>query len=206
MYKTSECYQDYVAIKLHFSGSYDYQKYNGKTRIKGKNLTEVQLYIFKKISSKYSRELIVYYFARKFYENPKFWIISQPVDRITKELNELKSFFESFEYKVTQELDKLINEGMAELGDKGQIKDLFTTTDNSFCFIAKKLIANEVSLELFYVLNDTFNLLSVWEKYLKKDLIFKDILIKFNNFKPFGVSMIVSDPNKYKTTIKTIIS
>jgi len=48
MYKTSECYQDYVAIKLHFSGSYDYQKYNGKTRIKGKNLTEVQLYIFKK--------------------------------------------------------------------------------------------------------------------------------------------------------------
>lgn len=205
-YTYQEAYQNYLAIRLHFSSKYDFFKYNGKVKTK-KQLTEPQKYIFKRLSKRFDKNLIISYFAIRFYENPKFWIFSESSDAIVRDLTELQSKLESFDYNLKQELNTLFEEGTNGTKEATDVKNTIFFTDNftDFPYLYRRFIGNMVSLSTILVLDDTLNIFKNWSKYLKDDLIFKDKMITFNNLKPFLRFYVKKDKDKYRTLIKDLI-
>ena len=71
-----ESYKMYVALKLHFTtDSYDYFKFNGKTRVSETNFEKRKdRYFFKKLTNRKKDDEILPYFVANFVADSSGWI------------------------------------------------------------------------------------------------------------------------------------
>ena len=71
-----EAFAMYHALKLHFTGSYDFVKYNGKCNItKDQFSLRKDKFTFYKLSRKYKREELFGFFVANLLKNPKLFPI-----------------------------------------------------------------------------------------------------------------------------------
>ena len=105
-------YEKYVAVKLHFDGKLDYNKFNGKSKVNKSSFNNRKdLYHFVKLSEKYKNiEEIEQLFISNCMYNDSFYIIdlrSSEADRIYRKW---KSRLESIEYHFDKDVMLLANE------------------------------------------------------------------------------------------------
>lgn len=178
-----EAYQSYLALKRHFSSSYDYFKYNGKINVsKDKFDTRRDKYLFYKLSKK--KEVVNYLLANMLCEGPDFWVGSVKDNAADKVYNDWKKRQESLSYTFKQDLCKL----------KDNFDDNFKMPKYGHPHLMLLYMRDEICIETIIILDMLINYSKVWNNKLTSDIIWGNINNKMENYKPFLSIQL----NKYK--------
>jgi hypothetical protein len=174
-----EAFTMYHALKLHFSGNYDYVKYNGKTNVtKEQFMVRKDKFSFYKLSRKYKREELFGFYVANFLKNPKLWA------------GDLLNEDAESEYKVwlriQQSLGYLFDQDISHLFDKVEKPDeLLIVIDGQYPLLYNEFLQDSIHLETIIILNDYLNFLPMWSKKVEDDIVFPDFVKKCNKYKPF---------------------
>lgn len=148
---------------MHFSTSYDYFKYNGKTRVSESSfIGRKDKYFFERLAKRCSSEEECFNMIWScFLGSDKNKVYIRDIDNI--ELKKLQTFSDSFEYKVKDLLEKYLTEKF----DINQfLTDMFTNTQEKttymffFCLLDYSVFKNKLSEHLETSENPLFSELS----------------------------------------------
>lgn len=175
-----EVYQTYLAFKNHFTKpSYDFYKYNGKTRASLKSFYgRKDRYFFEKLSRQKNDDEIKKFFVSNFVScsNPQCLWIGDIIKNGESVYKEWLRNTQSLSYKFQSEIKPLIS----EYG----LKDLFKITNHKHSIILKKYYRNEVSLETLVILNKLYHYIDYYDQRLSDPVWeFTSLRIKkYSNF------------------------
>lgn len=187
-----EAFAMYQALKLHFSGNYDYVKYNGKTNTnKDQFMLRKDKFTFYKLSRKYKKEELFGFYVSNLLKNPKLWV------------GELVSEDADSEYKlwlrVQQSLTYIFEQDLNYLFDKVEKPDdLLSVVDGQYPLLYNEFLQNSINLETIVILNGILNFLPMWSKKIEDDIVFPDFAKKCNKYAPF----LNYDKIKFKNILK----
>lgn len=185
-----EVYQLYLAIKLHFSSdTYDFFKFNGKTRTNIKSFEKRKdKYFFKKLSLKFSREELIQYFVAHFVQDDNTWI--GDISRIgsTPIYKNWLTKIQSMSFVFSNDMDKLLEDTKFE--------NLFKIT-NTHPPLIKKYLAKQVSLETLVILNTLVKYMKDFDTKITDPLVWPDIKKRVVKYEPF----LSVDRPKYKQIV-----
>lgn len=182
----------YNGLKLHFSGNYDYVKYNGKTNVtKDQFMLRKDKYSFYKLSRKYNREELFGFYVANLLKNPKLWV------------GELTTEDADSEYKVwlkvQQSLTYIFEQDLNHLFDKVEKPDeLLKVVDGQYPMLYNEYLQDSIYLETVVILNDILGFIPMWSKKVEDDIVFPDFVMKCNKYRPF----LNFDKAKFKNLLK----
>lgn len=187
-----EAFAMYQALKLHFTGNYDYVKYNGKTNAnKDQFMLRKDKYSFYKLSRKYKREELFGFYVANLLKNPKIWV----GELVTDDANSEYLLW----LKVQQSLTYIFEQNLNHLFDKVDKPDeLLTVVDGQYPLLYNEYLQDSIYLETVVILNDILNFLPMWSKKVEDDIVFPDFVRKCNKYKPF----LNYDKAKFKNLLK----
>ena len=171
-----EAYKLYLAVKNHFSQkSYDYFKYNGKTRTNKLSFdTRKDKYMFHKLSKK--KEPLQFLVSNFVKHHTNIWIgemVSEPEHE--KTYLDWKRKQESLTYVFTQDLQRLLP----------SIDDCIRVIDGQHPKLLKMYLQDTINIETLIIIDRACNMFSYWNKKLKDDVIWEDIYLKCIKYAPF---------------------
>ena len=187
MMSAFECYKEYVALKNHFTRpSYDYHKYNGKTRssLQSFETRKDKLY-FMKVAKHVDP---INYILSNLVENPKIWIKEIAFSPASEEVykNWLKRQ-QSLSYTFKTELSKLNSE----------FNTNFICEDNKHPILLKLYLGKDISLETLCLLLELSRAKKHWDSKMQYDLVWEDTRTKVEKYMPF----IKVDKDKIKNIV-----
>jgi len=187
-----EAFAMYQALKLHFSGNYDYVKYNGKTNAnKDQFMIRKDKYSFYKLSRKYKREELFGFYVANLLKNPKVWVGELATDDANSEY--------LLWLRVQQSLSYIFEQDLNHLFDKvDKPDDLLKVVDGQYPLLYNEYLQDSVYLETVVILDDILNFLPMWSKKVEDDIVFPDFVKKCSKYKPF----LNYDKAKFKTLLK----
>lgn len=170
-----ECYNEYVAVKNHFTQpSYDYFKYQGKTRVKLDTFEKRKDKVFFQKLAKHPD--LHNFLVANFSINNKLWIkelaYSDSAEKIYKDWAKRQ---QSLTYVFKQDLSKLDYDF-----DKN-----FIINENEHPILLQKFLANEISLETLCILIDLTQCQKHWNKKMQYDLVWDNLKNTIFKYIPF---------------------
>ncbi|CAB4162737.1 59 protein [uncultured Caudovirales phage] len=170
-----ECYNEYMALKNHFCrDSYDYFKYNGKSRLKLDSFEKRKDKLFFQKLAKHPD--LHNFLVANFSVNSKAWIrelaYSDDAEKIYKDWNRRQ---QSLSYCIKQDLSKL-NE---------KFDDNFICAENKHPILLQKYLGQEICLETLCILLKLTGAKKYWDKKMEYDLIWCEIKIQVEKYTPF---------------------
>ena len=169
-----EAYQNYHALKLHFTTkSYDYFKYNGKTKVSYPAFKRSNLeYTFKHLGA--HSDLTHFIVANLIDRDPDLWAKdlltgSEADDSYNKWLKR----DQSLTYCFKSDLDLLDPQ-----------KDYFTCK-NGKPALYEMYLAGEVSIDTMVMINSLIKYMSKWSKWLAVDPLWQREELKLTKYEPF---------------------
>ena len=167
-----ECYQCYLALKKHFSSSYDYFKYNGKVNASYDSFQKRNdKYYFYKLSNKKEYKNII--LANMLAGNDYIGNIVHNEGHCVYIL--WRGRLESLSYNFTRDLYHLDEDFdsnfICEGGQHPKLLNLYHE--------------GKVSLETMVILDDLVNFIPHWNKKINLQMIWNVVLFKMLKYKPF---------------------
>jgi len=192
-----DCYKTYLAFKNHFSKeSFDYFKYNGKTRATPESFYKRNdRYFFEKMSRQKSDDEIKNYFLASFIEcddSQKIWI-REIINCGDQYYDQWSKRTQSLSYNFKQEINSLFTEF--------DFKDVFVCKMGNHPILLKQHIINKVSIETMVILDHIFNYVQKFDVNLI-DPIWESYSMKIKKYKPF----INIDVVPYKKILKETLT
>jgi|TARA_R110000796_G_scaffold4811_1_gene18265 hypothetical protein len=176
LYSTNDAYQTYVyylAIKRHFTSSYDFHKYNGKVNASVNSFeTRKDKFFFYKLSKKTGAKDFI---LANIVENPNIWVGDILGEKGDAVFMEWKKRQQSISYVFKSELGSLDEDFDSNL----------ITTDGQHPKLLRLYNNRSVSKETLIIVDDLTNVFSYWNKKLVDKIIFPDILNTCSKYKPF---------------------
>jgi hypothetical protein len=173
-----EAYKIYTACKLHFEGSYDFFRYNGKTSVTPKSFfARRDKFFFAKIAKRYSLDELKYFYACNFAHHGTKWIGNLNDELAHDTYKEYLGMMESFTYRFKNDIYTLVNDC--------EFKSLFAIDDGQYPTLVRKLVMKELPLETFVVLNRYLNFLPKFNKEITDPILWPDIsrtILKYDKF------------------------
>jgi T4 gene Gp59 loader of gp41 DNA helicase len=180
-----ECYQHYIALKNHFTQpSYDYFKYQGKTKASfAKFETRKDKLFFQKVAK---HPEPISFMLSNLLENNKAWIrdiaYSEEASRIYQD-----------HQKRLQSLTYTFKNDLSKLND-----DYFSNFTGTNPHVIKLYMQGEISLETLAILADTTTgSIDQWDEKLACDPTWEPISTKLKKYIPF----LQYDKKKYRKII-----
>lgn len=174
-----EAFAMYQALKLHFSGSYDYVKYNGKTNAnKDQFMLRKDKYTFYRLSRKYNREELFGFFVSNLLKNPRVWVGELATEDADSEYKLWLRVQQSLSYIFEQDLNLLF-----DVVDKPD--ELLMVVDGQYPLLYNQYLQDSIYLETVIILDDVLNFFPMWEKKIEDDIVFPDFLFRCRKYKPF---------------------
>jgi hypothetical protein len=170
-----ECYKEYVALKNHFTKpSYDYFKYNGKSRLNIKSFESRNDKLFFMKVAKHSdpKNLIL----ANLLEDSKLWIKD-----IAYNENASKVYLDWA--KRQQSLMYLFKEDLSKLNE--DFDSNFKVEDHTHPYVIKLFLRKEINLETLVLLVDLVKCSAYWTKRFEYDPTIEDVLNKIMKYRPF---------------------
>lgn len=176
MYSTKaafELYIYYLALKKHFTSSYDFFKYNGKIRASVNSFeTRRDKFYFYKLSKKhYAKDLIL----ANMLNDPTIWIgdlFDSKAEDVYKSWLKRK---EGLTYTFKSDISKFLPDFDENLIVKeGQHPPLL-----------KLYLHNEISLETLVIVTSITGCLNYWEKKISETIVFPNINNLVRKYEPF---------------------
>lgn len=175
-----EAYQTYTALKLHFTTSYNFVKYNGKVNSATVKSFETNKgkFFFYKLSRKYKQEEFFGFLVANFLNDPKIWVgnlLNETCEETHKNWQKVQ---QSLSYVFEQDLNRLM-----DLVDNPD--DLLKVVDHQWPMLYTLYKQSTVHLETIIILNDIMNFIPMWTKKVDDDVIFPDFVKICEKYKPF---------------------
>lgn len=179
-------YRNYLAIKRHFTSSYDYFKYNGKVNVSHDNfVTRKDAYQFQRLSKKRDyRNLIL----SNIIVNPKLWVGGLLEDSAQQIYLDWK--------KRTDSITRHVQDSLSKLDD--DFKTNFVSLNGQYPHIVDLYLRKEISLETITLLTKMSNSSDYWRKNVVDKVMFPDIINKIDKYHPF----LIYSPEKMKKVVK----
>ena len=181
----------YTGLKLHFTSSYDYFKYNGKVRVTIDSFdNRKDKYFFHKISRKYSNEEFEQFLVANFLHNPGVWIGKLLDEEANTRYAEYQKNIQSLSYIFENECKDLFD----MLDDPNEI----LKTSGEHPVLLKKALRGEVSLQTIYILNSILNFFPMWKNKIEDTIVWPNYEKLISNYSGF----LKFDNTKYKLILK----
>ena len=176
LYNTRDAYEMYVyylALKRHFTSSYDYHKYNGKINASITSFeTRKDKFFFYKLSKRSDAKDFI---LSNMVNNPKIWIGDMLSDNGEQVFTEWTRRQQSLSYIFKSELGKLDEDFDSNL----------ITKDGQHPKLLRLHTSGNISKETLIIIDDLTNVFSYWSKKILYNIIFPDILNICSKYKPF---------------------
>lgn len=169
-------YQSFNALKLHFTGDYDYFKYHGKI----KSISEEKLanrkdhFHFRKLERKYKDELENFIVANLMTNTVK-WVGDLITIKAEKNYAEWKN-------KQTQ-LMELIKEDLKKL--PGPASENWDIVGNNHPPILRMYLGNKIMIETLIATNEVLGFIPIWNKKISETVIWPDVSRLMQKYRPF---------------------
>lgn len=176
-------YKTYVAIKNHFnSKTYDYFKYNGRTKASVKAFEKrSDRYFFYKLAK---RSDCVNFLASNFLDGD-CWVGDLVNEQVAeKNYRKWKKRIESLGYIYTNELDRL----------KEDFNSNLIVEKGHHPYLLKQYLRKNISPESILIINDLTNCFKMWNKKIEEKIIWPTEYLKLKKYRPF----FTVDIEKYK--------
>lgn len=176
LYNTKDAYEMYIyylALKRHFTSSYDYHKYNGKINASITSFeTRKDKFFFYKLSKRSDAKDFI---LANMVNDPKIWIGDIVGEEGEKVFTEWTKKQQSLSYVFKTELGKLDEDFDSNL----------MTKDGQHPKLLRLHTSGNISQETLIIIDDLTNVFSYWSKKVLDKIIFPDILNRCNKYKPF---------------------
>ena len=179
-------YQEYMAIKRHFTSSYDYFKYNGKVNVTPDTFyTRKDAYSFQKLSKKKDYKNLI---LSNMADNPKLWVGDLMEERAN-------GIYLSWK-KRTDAITSHVQDNLGKLDD--DFKSNFVSNQGQYPLVINLYLRREISLETTCILTKLTNSEEYWTKSVLDNVMFPDIMKKLTKYHPF----LVYSTEKLKKVVK----
>jgi len=179
-----QAYKTYLALKNHFnSKTYDYFKYNGRTKaslLKFERRSD--RYFFHKLAK---RGDCVNYLVSNFLEGD-CWV-GDLVNEQTAEktYRKWKRRIESLGYVYTNDLNSLNDD----------FNSNFVINDGQYPFLLKQYLRKNISPETILIINDLTCCFKLWNRKIDEKILWPSVYLKLKKYRPFFTISL----EKYKT-------
>jgi hypothetical protein len=179
-------YQEYMAIKRHFTSTYDYFKYNGKVSVSFDTfLARKDAYSFQRLSKKKDYKNLI---LANIVENSKTWV----GDLLDERANEIYLTWKRRNDAITSH----VQDNLSKLND--DFKSNFVSHNGQYPKLIDLYLRKEISLETTCILTKITNSQEYWSKTVLDNVMFPDIMKKLDNYYPF----LVYSKEKVKKVVK----
>ena len=176
IYSTKDAFDVYVyylALKRHFTTSYDFFKYNGKVKANSHSFeNRKDKFFFYKLSKMPEAKKLI---LANLLENPKMWVgdlLESPAHDVYQRW-----------LKKQQSLTYIFKSEISELDPENPNSDLLTDGDHPR--LLKLYIADKICIETLIILDDALNFFPYWEKKINDKILWTDINNRVNKYRPF---------------------
>lgn len=178
-----DAFQIYQAVRLHFTGDFDYFKYHGRTRTSQDSFERRKdKYLFHKIARMYSEEQLPYFFAINILKTDKAWVSGFLQEDAANTYDAWLAWQKDCVPNFTGDCRKI-----ARYLEDNSLKfgDVITCVDGQFPLLFTLRMQNEIAYDTLVILDYYFKLFDGWNKKLEDDFIWSDFYKKANKYKPF---------------------
>ena len=169
-----EAYQNYLAMKLHFGGNYDFHKYNGKVSATLESFDKRKdKYKFSRLSKKLSDPQILDFYLANFIRG-KEWI----GDFDQKNWVAHKKIVQSLQYFYENDLEKLLT-----TSDNFDI--LFKCKDGNHPKLIKAYLGKKITLETLVILEKVLQYRKSFDEDIKEKFIWPKVSKLIGKYEPF---------------------
>jgi hypothetical protein len=191
-----EAFSIYNALKLHFSQqSYDYFKYNGKSRISVSSFeNRKDKYHFYKLSRKYKEDEYINFLVANFILNDKTWAGDLLKDEAEANYLRRMKYMQSMSYSFDNDCSLIFE----DLNDPNEV---LKVEDGEYPVLLMMAFRKEIQPETLVILNALINFFPVWERQISDTIRWPDYrmkMLKYTAFVPF-------DSVKYRLMLKKVI-
>ena len=168
----------YNSLKLHFStDSYDYFKYQGKSRVTIDSFeNRKDKYFFYKLSRRNEKEDYVEFLVSNFLYDETIWVGKLLEEEALTRHRERMKVLQSMTYTFTNDCKHMLE-------DCKQPNDLLITT-GEYPKLLTMTLRREVTLETFCILNSLMNFLPMWTKRIDDTIRWPGIKRKSMKYLP----------------------
>lgn len=188
-----ETYTEYLAIKSHFNGKYDYWKYCGKLSVKQSTFESRKDKIFFQKLAKHSD--VKGFLIANLSKDEKGWIrtlaYSEECEKIYKDWLKRQ---QSLTYMVKQDLGKLDDD----------FNSNFKVVNNEHPPLLKAYLSGDISLDTISVLLDLTRAIKHWNKEMEYCPVWNEVSGKIMKYTPFikydkeAIKKVIVDYYDYK--------
>tara|TARA_B100001013_G_scaffold304259_1_gene206653 strand:+ start:301 stop:900 length:600 start_codon:yes stop_codon:yes gene_type:complete len=169
-----ETYENYVALKLHFTSEYDYFRYNGKTSVTLNSFNNRKdKYHFKRLAKKYEDSTIREYFVANMIAN-KQWI--GDMDLAT--YSQWQARTQSIEYIFLNETENLLTQV-----EKPDI--IFNCDKGNHPKLVKAYLGKKISLETLVIFEKLLHYRKRFDKEIRDAIIWPNVSKLIEKYEPF---------------------
>tara|TARA_R110002167_G_scaffold167824_2_gene365433 strand:- start:204 stop:815 length:612 start_codon:yes stop_codon:yes gene_type:complete len=191
-------YKTYIALKTHFTTDYyDYFEQKGKIKANEQSfLKRKDKFFFEKLENKYKEDLVDF-FVSNMVTDQSAWVGSMVGDKAERVFNDWKKRRQSLKYSFREDMVSI-----RDYMDKNDITfdNIFTCVDDQHPIILKLLIAEEISIESFIILDRVLNFIRHINHFLLDEYIWLEYNKKVKKYSPF----VVTDRKEYLTVMKNV--
>ena len=169
-----EAYQNYLAMKLHFGGDYDFHKYKGKVSATLESFEKRKdKYKFVRLSRKLSDPQILDYYLANFIRG-KEWI----GDFDEKNWMNHKKIAQSLQYFYENDLEKLLT-------SSHNFDILFKCDNGNHPKLIKAYLGKKITLETLVILEKVLQYKEVFDKDITEKFIWPKVSKLIGKYEPF---------------------
>ena len=190
-----EAFALYHTLKLHFTSSYDFHKYNGKCKISVTTFeNRKDKYHFHKLARKYpNKDDYQAFLIANLFENSECWagtLLQPEADSVYLDRQKI---IQSLAYTFENDCKVLFD-------DCKDPNDVLSTTGD-YPKLLTMALRSEISPETIIVLNTILQFLPMWDRKITDTLRWPDYRRKLTKY----ASFLIFDVTKYKLILKRII-
>jgi len=183
----------YLGLKLHFTKeSYDYIKFNGKTKANVKTYNNRKdRHFFDKLAKTQKKDVFGFLVAN-FVARGDFWVGDIFDDDAEKIFIEWKKRLQSLTMVFSEDINKLIKE-MSKY--EMNFDDIFVSDNGRHPLLMKMVLREEIAIESFIIMNKFLRFDRQFNKDMEDDLIWLELRLKCQKYEPF---VAIKDTTKHR--------
>lgn len=196
-----EAFKIYQAVRLHFTGSYDYFKYGGKTKATQEGFERRKdKYLFHKVARLYNDDEMHLFFAVNFTKrDSKTWINGLLGEEASEVYDQWKAWQMERVINFTNDL-KTISEYIEK--NNTSFVNIIRCKDGQFPDLLTLQMQGEISLDSLVILNYYMKLMEAWNEKIDDDFIWTEYYKKAQKYTPFFFSYGLFNVPAYEQIIR----
>ena len=188
-----EAFCIYLGLKLHFTReSYDYFKFNGKTK------SSVRVYenrkdrfFFDKLAKKKGKDVFGF-LVSNFVARGDFWVGEAMDDEAEGIFTDWKRRMQSLTMVFTEDIGKILKEMSSS---DMHFDDIFVSEEGRHPLLMRLVLREDISIETFIIMNKILGFMQQFDIDMNDDLLWEELRTKCQNYEPF---VAIKDTTKHR--------